>query len=266
MVAPLLAGKYIFLCGVWQPESEIASKAIIDFKLILIIISPMNVGETKFILRQMADSKGARLFGVCRIDELREQFHYEIKKISEKLNTAISIGVPLAGPVLQTLVDRPNMIYKAHYRQANAVLDDTAFLLASEIVRLGHRALPIPASMVLKRNPMTAHLSHRDIAYRAGLGWWGNNNLLVSAKYGSQVRLVTILTDLELEPDNISSENCGDCRACLKACPAQAISMRKEDFNLAACSEQVHKFARENDYGMYICGLCLKPCRGKSHS
>lgn len=239
-------------------------KLIFDLSYILIIINPMNRAESKAKLRQIAVSKGAGLFGVCRIDDLGETFHDEIRKISEKLNTAISIGVPLAEPVLKTLVDRPNMIYKAHYRQVNAILDDIAFLIASEIMLLGHRALPIPASMVLKRNPMTAHLSHREIAYKAGLGWWGKNNLLVSKKYGSQVRLVTALTDLDLEADNISEEDCGECRACIKACPVQAISESKEEFNLKVCSEQVQKFARENDYGMYICGLCLKPCRGKA--
>jgi len=222
----------------------------------------MDIANIKSSLRQTALGKGAGLFGVCRIDELRETFHPEIKKISEKLNTGISISVPLVSSVLSTVIDRPNMIYKAHYREVNSVLDDVAFAVSSEIERAGGRALPIPASMVLKRYPMTAHLSHREIAYKAGLGWWGRNNLLVTKKYGSQVRLVTLLTNLDLEPDNLSTDNCGDCIACLKSCPVQAISMKKENFNLAACSDQVQKFARENDYGMYICGLCLKPCRG----
>jgi epoxyqueuosine reductase QueG len=223
----------------------------------------MDLNDLKTKLRQMAFSKGAGVFGVCRIDDLRETFHPEIKKISEKLKTAISIGVPLASPVLRTLVDRPNMIYKAHYRQVNAILDDTSFAIASEIERNGQKAMPLPASMVLKRFPMVGHLSHRVIAHEAGLGWWGRNNLLVSKDYGSQVRLVTILTNAQFETDMPIEEDCGDCFACLSACPVNAISENKEEFNLKACSEQVQKFAQENNYGMYICGLCLKPCRGK---
>ena len=223
----------------------------------------MHLLLAKNDLSGLAFSRGARAFGICRVDDLRGQFHSEITEISKKLNTAISIGVPLSEPILKTLFDRPNMIYKAHYRQVNAVLDDIAFAIASEIERHGRRALPIPASMVLKRFPMIGHLSNREIAFKAGLGWWGRNNLLVNKDYGSQIRLVTVLTDMELEPNEPSTEDCGECFACLDACPAGAIAEEKKDFNLKACSEQVQKFARENDYGIYICGLCLKPCRGK---
>ncbi|MCX6827183.1 MAG: hypothetical protein NTV06_07965 [candidate division Zixibacteria bacterium] len=216
-------------------------------------------------LWQTAEILGARLFGVCRIDDdLRRIFHFEIQKISEKLNTAISIGIPLSNSILKTLIDRPNMLYKAHYRQANAILDDIAFAVASEISGSGYDALPIPASMVLKRHPMIAHLSHREIAFKAGLGWWGRNNLLVNKTYGAQVRLVTVLTNLELEPDIPADGSCGRCRACLKACPANAIAEKREKFNLTACSDMLQKFSRERNFGAYICGLCLKPCVGKS--
>ncbi|SYZ72562.1 4Fe-4S ferredoxin iron-sulfur binding domain protein [Candidatus Zixiibacteriota bacterium] len=224
----------------------------------------MTHSVTKTAIQNLAVQNGAALCGICRIDdELRQDFHFEIRKISEKMTHAISIGVALSKSVMDTLVDRPNMLYKAHYRQVNATLDDIALAVSKEIESAGHRALPLPASMVLKRRPMIAHLSHREIAYRAGLGWRGRNNLLVSKKYGSMVRLVTVLTDFETDPDEISKDDCGECRACLKACPAGAIFEDEERFNLEACSAQVHKFARENNYGLLICGLCLKVCRGK---
>jgi epoxyqueuosine reductase len=221
----------------------------------------MSESEMKNYLKESADSLGGRLFGVCRIDsQLRDTFHFEIKEVSEKLPTAISIGFPLAKPVLQTLGDRPNMLYKAHYRQVNAMLDNIAHTIAVRIQKERFQALPIPASMVLKRYPMTAHLSHREIAFRAGLGWWGRNNLLVNPVFGSQVRLVTILTNMELEPDPPLQSDCGHCRACITACPAGAIHEDKEKFDLKACSDKIQQFARENDYGIYICGLCLKAC------
>ncbi len=229
----------------------------------MIIILVMQNLSAKEDLAKIAFTRGAGVFGVCRIDNFRESFHIEIQGLSRSLPYAISIGVPLAETALETIVDRPNMIYKAHYRQVNAVLDDIAFALASEIIRLGYRALPIPASMVLKRYPMIAHLSHREIAFKAGLGWRGRNNLLVNKDYGSQIRLVTLLTNLELPFDIPLTDDCGDCFDCLPCCPVGAIDELVENFNLDACSQQVQKFARENDYGHYICGLCLKPCRGK---
>ncbi|MEW5924225.1 MAG: 4Fe-4S binding protein [Candidatus Zixiibacteriota bacterium] len=201
------------------------------------------------------------MFGVCRIGGLRDTFHFELKEASGQLNTAISVGVPVSPAVLDTLIDRPNVIYKSHYRQINHILNDIAFALFSEIDKLGYQSIPVPASQILKWKPMRAHLSHREIAYKAGLGWRGRNNLLVNEKYGSQVRLVTILTDLELEIDNPCQLDCGDCYACVNACPVGAISENCEDFDLKLCYAKVSEFARPENIGSHICGLCLRPCR-----
>ena len=203
------------------------------------------------------------MFGVCRIDGLRETFHFELKETSEKLNTAISIGVPVSSAVLETLIDRPNVLYKSHYRQINHILNDIAFALSSEINHLGFQSIQVPASQILKWKPMRAHLSHREIAFKAGLGWRGRNNLLVTEKYGSQIRLVTVLTDLELEADRPGQLDCGDCYACVNACPVGAIGENCEDFNLKACYKKVSEFARPENIGTHICGLCLQPCGPK---
>ncbi len=223
----------------------------------------MDISLIKTNLQHLAGNMGGRLFGVCRIDDLRDTFHFEIKEISKSLNTAISVGVPVSAAVLDTLIDRPNDLYKSHYRQINHVLNDIAFAVSSEIITLGYKAIPIPASQILKWKPMRAHLSHREIAYRAGLGWRGRNNLLVSEKFGSRIRLVTILTDLELEPDNPCQSDCGDCYACIAACPVGAIGENYEDFNLKTCYEKVSEFARPENIGTYICGLCLQVCGSK---
>jgi epoxyqueuosine reductase QueG len=226
----------------------------------------MDLNGFKEKLRSISDRKGGRLFGVCRIDDLIETFHFEIKKSAKKLNTAISIGVPVSKGVLNALIDRPNILYKTHYRQINHILNDIAFSIGSEINNSGYKSIPIPASQIIKWKPMTAHLSHRVMAHKAGLGWRGKNNLLVNQKYGSQIRLVTVLTDLELEIDNPVEMDCGDCVACIKACPVGAIKNDPEDFDLQKCFEIISEFARPENIGTYICGLCLKPCPGNKKS
>jgi len=218
--------------------------------------------ELKGKLRELALLIGASLFGVCRIDDIRDNLHAEIKACSEQMNTAISIGVALSTGVMETIDNRPNMLYKAHYQQVNHTLNDIAMTVASEINSNGGESIPIPASQIITWKPMRAHLSHREIAGKAGLGWRGRNNLLVTEKYGSQIRLVTVLTDLELEPDNCTMQDCAECYACLDACPVGAISKNVEDFNLESCYDQVQRFSKQDNYGHLICGLCLKACPG----
>jgi len=177
---------------------------------------------------------------------------------------AVVMGVRLADDVLEAIEDRPTPLYFHHYRQANFFLDRAAFDIALMLQKEGYAALAVPASQVISKDPMRGLVCHRTLGWAAGLGWRGRSNLLVNPVYGARMRYVSVLTDAPIEAGKPGDSDCGDCTACVTACPAGAIRNSPDEFDLKACKAELDEFVHLPFIGQHICGVCVKACRGKA--
>ena len=214
-------------------------------------------------LKEVSLGNGADLFGVADIQDIKKDFVIS-SKVTKRLNKAISLGVRLQEAILEEITIAPTKLYFHHYRSLNMFLDQLAIRLSNFIQSKGALALPVPASLIVDWQEQKAHLSHKKIGLLAGLGWIGRNNLLVNKRLGSQFRLVSILTNLDLKTDSPVMENCGKCKECLMACPAKAIKIKPGDFDHLACFEKLKEFQRQKIVDQYICGICVKACKAKN--
>ncbi|MCO5053090.1 MAG: tRNA epoxyqueuosine(34) reductase QueG [Verrucomicrobiae bacterium] len=70
----------------------------------------------------------------------------------------------------------------------------------------------------------TGPILEREMAQRAGIGFIGKHNNVISRKLSNWIILAEIITTLELPPDEPEKNRCGTCTSCITACPTGAIT------------------------------------------
>ncbi len=116
----------------------------------------------------------------------------------------------------------------------------------------------------------SAPVLERSWAMRSGLGWVGKNGNLINNKAGSFFFLATLITDLELEPDDpFAKDFCGSCTRCIDSCPTEAILPGKVVDGSKCISyftiELKDMLIPENQKGkfdnwMFGCDVCQEVC------
>jgi epoxyqueuosine reductase len=174
----------------------------------------------------------------------------------------ITLGVRLSDAIIDEIDNQPTFTYFNHYRSVNSYLDHVALKTAMILQDSGFKAYTIAASQSIPdpKIKYSGVFPHKTGAVLSGMGWIGMNGLFIHKDYGPRVRLVTILTDMEIMDlpinnsqksignnlslrkksesvlnnriydnliENLNSEkakiNCVNCNKCVKACPAMAI-------------------------------------------
>ena len=112
--------------------------------------------------------------------------------------------------------------------------------------RGNYLAVPIPsyAPMVFHGFETWGLLSLKHAAVNAGLGSFGKNQLVHHPEYGTLLRFAAVVTSARLPGDPVIEDDpCpAKCRACLKACPSQAIG-ENNSFQKMGCLSHTIKHA-----------------------
>lgn len=148
------------------------------------------------------------------------------------------------------------------YKVTNAMMAKLNVYLVEQLEQMGYRSA-VPTNAGMHTDILKSYWSQRHLAYAAGLGSFGINNMLIT-KEGCCGRYNSIVADIPVEADkHLEEENClyksrGLCKKCVTNCFSGALTT--EGFDRVKCYEAT---ARNRElYGESICGKCVTniPC------
>jgi epoxyqueuosine reductase len=224
-------------------------------------------------IRNLAEENGVDIIGFADLRHLPTE-------IQPGFPYGISIAISLNPGIIAGIRNGPTGRYHEEYIRINQLLDSAGKAISKFLRERGYKASYTAAtdnaidtgkhSKITDMATLSAKLSHKMVATRAGLGWVGKSDLLITPAYGSAVRLTSVLTDAVLpfgEPVNESK--CGDCRACVDACPAGVLTgknwypgiQRDSLVDVVKCRAKARELTRRNfDKEVSICGVCIAVC------
>lgn len=214
-----------------------------------------------------AHKLGMNLIGFTNVERWEEfhEIHEEFwpQNIWPWCRTVISMAVQIFPSMIETT---PSVVYSELYNTTNRYLDESSYLIANYLNQKGYRAHFFPRDCygdisVLVKKPEAA-FSHVIAGKYAGLGTIGMNHTLLTPEFGPRIRLVSVITDAEFKPDEMIQEDlCIRCRMCVKNCPTQAFTPRKDavvaDMDKFKCAAYHQKLKGEF---RYPCGVCVAVC------
>jgi epoxyqueuosine reductase QueG len=170
--------------------------------------------------------------------------------------------MPLPVEIVDGLGHGPTPRYARIYEDWNRRLDRIA-QDAEDCLRMFRiKAHAVPASKVADHEHQRGEVSHRHLAASLGMGWIGKHGLLVTGQCGPALRLTTMLVDRPVEPSaKLAIGKCGSCRACIDACPVDALELPHSPEKLTRCFTLLLDYERDPEIGHQICGICVKACR-----
>lgn len=118
----------------------------------------------------------------------------------------------------------------------------------------------------------SAPLAEKSLAVEAGLGWIGRHSLLVTPRFGSYVHLGELLLTAPCDQYDtpFGAPRCGDCRACVEACPVGALGEERlvDARRCIACRTiELQPSAEAELHGwVFGCEACQAACPHNRHT
>lgn len=190
----------------------------------------------------------------------------------EGLDNGVVFYITYPKEIIRNMQNAPTQEYVDELVSLNTRLDELGMKCEEFLIENGYDAYAQTKKRLGtdfgKNNGF--ELPHKTIATRAGLGWIGKSALFTTTKFGSALRLSSVLTNAPLDLGTpILKSKCGKCTDCMEACPGGAISGKEWNYKLKRNDfyddKKCEKYALIVSYENLgkedtVCGKCIYAC------
>lgn len=196
---------------------------------------------TNELVIQKAKSIGFDLVGFAKADDLTN----EIEKLKEWLKLGYQGGmsymernIDKRKTVSQILPDAKSVIslslnYYTHHQYSDdkqkgkvsryAWGKDYHLIIWEMLENLEQQLCDIDPDFRCKSYVDTGPLMDKVWAIKSGIGWMGKHSNIINRNYGSWFFIANIITNVQFDYGEHIPDFCGNCTACIDACPTDAI-------------------------------------------
>jgi epoxyqueuosine reductase len=162
----------------------------------------------------------------------------DLTYILPEAKSAVTFAIPLNKKLIRPFLAKEDRL--SHERdnlQVNLLATGLAAHIAKHLEQKGFPSQGVVSNESYRdekpwgRLGMNPDLSHRYMAVRSGVGWFGLSGNVITPEYGASVILGTCVTSAELEPtDPLPPEEnyCNRCKLCQAACCSGLMDPQKE--------------------------------------
>ena len=202
--------------------------------------NPLSKEDLTAKVKEFPVNYGASIVGITTLETLAGgPPSTDLTYVLEGARSAVTFVVPLdEGKTCDYLgkVDRAG--HQKDYTRTSIIADGIAAQLASFMRQFGHETIAVMQNLVFRNDKpgdlkkRIPNISHRYLAVRGGVGWFGFSGNVLTPDHGPNVILVSVVTAAELIPtDPLPPEDnyCDDCQACNSSCPSGFFRYGKTD-------------------------------------
>ena len=188
----------------------------------------------------------------------------DLTYVLPEAKSAIVFAVPMDQNAIESFLKKEDMAAaNIDNRRVNMVASGLAYELSEFLNMKDIKSVPVAANAVYRKDTPNGvfdekpTISHRYLAVRSGVGYFGLSGNVIMDPHGSAIILGSVVTTAELIPtDPLPPEEnyCDDCKLCMASCASGLMSPDEETTVIMGGISFTYSKRRSYNRCEYVCG------------